>query len=255
MLVATWNVNSVKARLPRLLEFLDARGPDVVCLQELKVSEDAFPMLDVRAAGYEAVVVGQRQWNGVAVLAREPLALRHAGLPGEGGSGARLVAAAVDGLDVVSVYVPNGKDLGHDDFAGKLRWLERLGDFLAQAYDPGAPLVVAGDFNVCPADVDSFDPVGLAGGIFHTDAERAALSRLRDWGLVDLFRRAHPDVPGFSWWDYRGGNFHRGLGLRIDLLLGTAPVAAGLQGAAVERDFRKGPKPSDHAPVTVDVAL
>lgn len=255
MLVATWNVNSVKARLPRLLEFLDVRGPDVVCLQELKVAADAFPMLDVRAAGYEAVVVGQRQWNGVAVLARGPLALRHTGLPGEEDFGARLVAAEVDGLAVASVYVPNGKDLGHDDFARKLRWLDHLGDFLAGNYDPASPLVVAGDFNVCPADVDTFDPVGLSGEIFHTVEERAALVRLRDWGLVDLFRRSHPEVPGFSWWDYRGGNFHRGLGLRIDLLLGTAPVAAALRGAAVERDFRKGPKPSDHAPVTVDVAL
>lgn len=255
MRLATWNVNSVKARLPRLMEFLDAREPDVLCLQELKVADDAFPVLDVRASGYEAVVHGQRQWNGVAILARAPLVLRHAGLPGEEDFGARLVAAAVGGVDVVSVYVPNGKDLGHDDFAAKLRWLQRLAGFLAESYDPAAPLVVAGDFNVCPADVDSFDPVGLAGEIFHTDEERAALTRLQEWGLVDLFRTAHPDVPGFSWWDYRGGNFHRGLGLRIDLLLGTAPVAAGLRAAAVERDFRKGPKPSDHAPVTVDVAL
>ena len=256
MRIATWNVNSVQARLPYVLAWLGERQPDVVCLQELKTEGESFPHQAFQAAGYQAHVHGQRQWNGVAVLCRQPGELRQLGLPGAEAAGSRLVTVEVAGWQVTSVYVPNGKALDHPDYQRKLQWLERLADHLAASADFGREVVVAGDYNVTPSDLDTFDPDGLRGQIHHSAAERAAIARLRDLGLRDLLRDKHADARAYSWWDYRAGSFHRNRGLRIDLLLASASVAAAVDDVWVDRDWRKKRDeltPSDHAPVVVDL--
>jgi exodeoxyribonuclease-3 len=254
VIVATWNVNGVRARWPRLLEWLADRKPDVACLQELKIVEGDFPHDELRAAGYHAACVCQPSWNGVAVIAREPPELVATELVGAGHAGARFVAARVGELEVASVYVPNGKTLAHPDYALKLAFLERLAQHVESRADRSAPLVVAGDVNVCSTDLDSFGGEKFRGTIFHTDEERALVGRLRDAGLVDLFRSRHPDVPGFSFWDYRAGCFHKNQGMRIDVLFASEPIARRVTDVFVDRDYRKKSKlsgaiPSDHAPV------
>lgn len=254
MLLATWNVNGIRARAQRLAEFLAERQPDVVCLQELKITEDEFPHLELRASGYHAVLTGQQAWNGVAVISKDRPELVMRELPGSGELGARFVVAKVTGLEVASVYVPNGKTVSHVDYRMKLGWLERLATHIESRADRDAPLVLGGDFNVCWTDLDSYGGVRFKGRIFHTDEERALISRLRDAGLVDLYRSKYPDEPGFSWWDYRGGSFHRKEGMRIDYLLATPVIADRVRDIYVDRDYRKkgktsGSIPSDHAPV------
>ncbi len=255
MRVATWNVNGIRARLDRVLEWIEAREPDLVALQELKTDDENFPYDELRKTGLFVLAHCQKSWNGVALLSKEKPVLIEEGLPGFEDMGARLVAADVGGIRAVSVYVPNGREVGHEDFGRKLAWLSGLRDYLAATFDPEDRLLVAGDFNVAPEDIDSYDPEGLAGTIFHTGEERAALAKLLDWGLVDAFRHANPGLQFFTWWDYRGGNFHKNLGLRIDLLLVTEPLADRIESVWVDRDFRKGPKPSDHAPVVADISL
>jgi exodeoxyribonuclease III len=254
VLVATWNVNGVRARAQRLAEWLEERKPDVACLQELKIVEDEFPHLELRASGYHAVLVGQQGWNGVAVIARERPEAVVRELPGASEIGARFLVARACGLEIASVYVPNGKSVSHADYRVKLTWLDRLAAFLESRADRDAPLVVGGDFNVCPADMDSFAGVRWRGRVHHTDEERALVGRLRDAGLVDLYRARYTDDPGFSWWDYRAGCFHKNQGMRIDLLLATPAVASRVKDVFVDRDYRKkgktsGSIPSDHAPV------
>jgi len=254
VLIATWNVNGIRARSQRLAEFLAERQPDVVCLQELKISEDEFPHLELRASGYQAVLAGQQGWNGVAVIAKERPELVVRGLPGTEGLGARFIVAKVAGIEVASVYVPNGKSVNHADYQMKLGWLERLAAHVESRADKDAPLVLGGDYNVCWTDLDSYGGLRFKGRIFHTDQERALICRLRDAGLVDLFRAAYPAEPGFSWWDYRAGCFHKNEGMRIDLLLATPALARRVKDVYVDRDYRKkgktsGAVPSDHAPV------
>jgi exodeoxyribonuclease III len=253
VIVATWNVNGIRARFPRLLEWLEERKPDVACLQELKIEEESFPHLELRAAGYHAVLLGQTGWNGVAVIARDKPEPGVRGLPGAESNGARLVTARVHGLEITSVYVPNGKTASHPDFRMKLAWLERLCEHVEARQDREAPVIVAGDYNVCPADIDSWAPEAMRDRIFHTVEERRLIARLMEAGLADLFRVVHPDDPGFSWWDYRAGSFHKKQGLRIDLLLGSASVVSRVVDVTVDREFRKkskaGSVPSDHAPV------
>ncbi|HVH46639.1 MAG TPA: exodeoxyribonuclease III [Labilithrix sp.] len=254
MLLATWNVNGIRARSQRLAEFLAERQPDVVCLQELKITPDEFPHLELRASGYHAEIAGQQGWNGVAVIARERPELVMRELPGAAAHGARFVVAKVAGLEVASVYVPNGKTVAHADYRVKLGWLERLVSHVESRADKDAPLVLGGDFNVCWTDLDSYGGIRFKGRIFHTDEERALIERLRVAGLVDLFRSRYPDVPGFSWWDYRAGCFHKNEGMRIDLLFATPVVAERVKDVYVDRDYRKkgkssGSIPSDHAPV------
>ncbi len=258
MRIATWNVNSLKARLPRVEEFLGYAQVDVLCLQETKMADKAFPHLTFAELGYESVHHGQGQWNGVAILSRVGIADVHHGFgpdlddpyPGE----ARLIAARCGSVDVASVYVPNGRTVPSDHYDRKLVWFERLHDWLAATYRPDGAVAVLGDYNVAPTDIDVWDIAAFAGSTHVTPAERAAVQRLCDWGLTDAFRAVHPDTPGlYSYWDYRNGDFHQGRGIRIDLALVSAAVAERLTYAVVDRNARKGTQPSDHAPVIIDL--
>jgi exodeoxyribonuclease-3 len=233
-----------------------ARRPDVVGLQELKLTDDQFPHGEFEELGYRALTHGQKAWNGVAILSRAPAKVTQRGLPGREDLGARLLSAEVEGLSFTSVYVPNGKTVGHEDFPRKLAWLDALAEHVAAQHSPESPTVVCGDFNVCPAPRDSWNEEGFAGQIFHTEEERARMRRLLDWGMRDVFRERHPDARAFSWWDYRGGAFHKRQGLRIDLLLATPAVLARVGAVEIDRDYRKkheGLTPSDHAPVFADL--
>ena len=256
MRLATWNVNSIKQRVPRLLPWLDERRPDVVCLQETKLSDDAFTELlggELAERGYEVAAHGERAWNGVAILSRAGLDDVVAGLDGAPGfphPEARAVAATCGGIRVVSVYVPNGRTPGSDHYAYKLGWMASLRD--AVAAGPEAT-VVCGDMNIAPTDADVFDPDAYAGQTHVTPPERAALAELTKLGLHDVVRDRWPNERVFTYWDYRAGMFHQDLGMRIDLVLAGAPVAERVKAAWVDRQARKGTGPSDHAPVIIDI--
>jgi len=255
--VATWNVNGLRARADFVRLWLRERQPDVLGLQELKLADDLFPHDLFEAEGYRAVSHGQKSWNGVAIVAREKPRVTQVGLPGQEKLGARLLGAEVAGLSCTSIYVPNGKHLGHDDYPRKLAWLDALAAHLKQTTRPGQPALLCGDFNVCPGPLDSWNEEKLQGAIFHTDAERERFRALLGTGLHDLFRERHPQLQAFSWWDYRGGAFHRKQGLRIDFLLGTAPVLERLGDVQIDREWRKkqeGLTASDHAPVWADLS-
>ncbi|MCW2954587.1 MAG: exodeoxyribonuclease Xth [Conexibacter sp.] len=257
MRLVTWNVNSLKVRLPRLLEFLDEHAPDVLALQETKTEADAFPHAELAAAGYRAVDHSGGRWAGVALLARDGLELEapQLGLPDEPTpEEARWVEATVDGVRLVSTYVPNGREVDSPWYAQKLDFLAAARRRVLALRETGAPLVLAGDMNVAPADLDVYDPAAFVGSTHVTPAERGALAALEETGLVDAFRRLHPDEVGYTWWDYRAGHFHRGLGLRIDLALLSTELADRLTRAGIERPYRRGTKPSDHAPLVVEWA-
>lgn len=256
MRVATWNVNGLRARLEFVLHWLRAREPDLVGLQEIKLSDEQFPHDALAEAGYRAVVHGQKGWNGVAILCRAPVEVTRRGLPGGEAQGARLISARAGDVSFTTVYCPNGKHVGHADFPRKLDWLDALVDHFESDHRPDRPTVLCGDFNVCPAAIDSWNEQELRGSIFHTDEERARMRRLFDWGLVDVFRELHPDTQAFSWWDYRGGAFHRKQGLRIDLLLATRSALERVCAVEIDREYRKkkdGRTASDHAPVFADL--
>ncbi len=256
MRIATWNVNSVKQRLPRLLPWLDERRPDVVCLQETKLTDDAFRELladELAERDYAVAVHGEAAWNGVAILSRVGLDDVEAGIPGAPGfpdPEARAVSATCGGIRVVSVYVPNGREPGSEHYAYKLAWLAALREMVAAG--PEAT-VVTGDFNIAPTDDDVFDPDAYIGQTHVTEPERTALAELMDFGLRDVVRDRWPKERVFTYWDYRAGMFHQDLGMRIDLVLASAPVAERVQAAWVDRQARKGSGPSDHAPVMVDL--
>lgn len=253
--IATWNVNSLKARLHRVEEWLTDVQPDVVCLQETKLADEAFPALAFEVLGYESIHYGEGRWNGVAILSRVGLDDPLIGFgPDDDDPQARLVWATCGGVRVASAYVPNGRALDDDHYQYKLGWLDKLQTLLEQTRRPDEPLVVAGDYNIAPADADVWNPARLVGATHASEPERAALDRLAMWGLTDAFRVLH-DEPGlYSWWDYRGGSFHKKEGLRIDLHLATAPVIDRLRFATIDRNARKGQQPSDHAPVIIDLA-
>ncbi len=255
--LATWNVNSLKARLPRVEEWIEQMQPDVLCLQETKLADGAFPALTFRAMGYECAHHGQGQWNGVAILSRCGLADVRAGWDdgGEADLDARLLWATCGDLRVASAYVPNGRALDDDHYAYKLRWLERLRTTLDDLEDPSALVAVCGDFNIAPDDRDVHDPASFVGATHVSEAERAALTRLEDWGLADVFRDHYDDGGLFSWWDYRRGDFHQGRGMRIDLVLTSASLTPKARTVLIDRNARKGKQPSDHAPVIVDLDL
>ena len=256
MRIATWNVNSVRQRIPRLLPWLAEREPDVVCLQETKVGNDLFDEIlgrPLRNLGYDYVTHGLAQWNGVALLSRVGLGQPVRGFPGEPGfpdPEARCVSAVCGGVRVHSVYVPNGRTLKSDHYTYKLAWLEALGAHLGTL---GTDVMVCGDVNIAPADADVFDPDAYLGHTHVSEPERRALGGLLDLGLHDVVRDHWPDERIFTYWDYRAGMFHQNLGMRIDLVLAGTPVAARVRAAWVDRQARKGPGPSDHAPVIVDL--
>ena len=252
MLVVTWNVNSLKARMERVVPWLEQQQPDVLCIQETKMTPEAFPTDLFASMGYESVHVGEGRWNGVAILSRVGLEEVHGGFADDDPPDpeARLVWATCAGVRVACAYVPNGRALDHDHYRYKLSWLARLRDNLAAQCDPTTPLVVTGDFNIAPDDRDVWDPAALVGSTHVSEPERDALAAIESWGLVDVFRQHHEAAGLFSWWDYRGGAFHKGEGMRIDLVLATAPLAAACTEVRIDRDARKGkPTPSDHAPV------
>jgi exodeoxyribonuclease-3 len=254
--VATWNVNSVKQRLPRLLPWLDQRRPDVVCLQETKLTDSAFTEAlggDLKERGYEIAHHGEAQWNGVAILSRVGLADVEAGIPDGPGfphQEARAIAATCGGVRVHSVYVPNGRIPDSEHYRYKLAWLAAL-DRLLQAGPPAR--MVCGDMNIAPADADVFDPDAYIGQTHVTPPERAALADLAGHGMHDVVRERWPNSRVFTYWDYRAGMFHQDLGMRIDLVLASDGVAARVRAAWVDRQARKGSGPSDHAPVIVDL--
>ncbi|MFD9704363.1 exodeoxyribonuclease III [Lentzea sp. NPDC059081] len=254
--VATWNVNSVKQRVPRLLPWLDQRKPDVVCLQETKLADDAFTALlgdALRERGYEVALFGETQWNGVALLSRvglDDVEVGIAGAPGFPHVEARAVAATCGGVRVHSLYVPNGREPESDHYKYKLEWLAALRDVL----DKGpADALVCGDINIAPADADVFDPEAYIGQTHVTEPERAALQAIEALGFHDVVRDRWPNERIFSYWDYRAGMFHRDLGMRIDLVLASSSVAPRTKAAWIDRHARKGTGPSDHAPVIVDL--
>jgi exodeoxyribonuclease-3 len=256
MRIATWNVNSLKQRVPRLLPWLDERKPDVVCLQETKLDDDAFAEL-VGAAleerGYEVAAHGEKTWNGVAILSRvglEDVVRGIAGGPGFPLPEARAVSATCGGIRIVSVYVPNGRAPGSEHYEYKLAWLAALREMLAAGPES---MLVAGDMNIAPTDDDVFDPDAYIGQTHVTAPERAALAELQRLGLRDVVRDRWPNERIFSYWDYRAGMFHQDLGMRIDLVLAGAPVAERVRAAWIDRQARKGSGPSDHAPVMVDL--
>lgn len=258
MRLATWNVNSLKARLPRVEEWLDYARPDVCCLQETKLADDAFPQLTFEALGYDAVHYGEGRWNGVAILSKLGLDDVRTGfgdLEDPYAGEARLVAARCGALECVSVYVPNGREVGSEFWDRKLVWLERLRDWLDASFTPESPLALVGDFNVAPEDRDVWDPTAFVGATHVTDEERNALAELRAWGLEDAFRRCYEDDDLFTYWDYRRGDFHQHRGMRIDLVYVTKPAAEAVRWATIDRNARKGKQPSDHAPVVVDLEL
>ncbi len=247
MKVATWNVNSLKMRMPRVLEFLERHAPDVLLLQETKTDPSAFPADVLADAGYAAAHHSAGRWAGVAILARETPTDVVAGLPGEPAADeARWIEATVGGTRFASVYVPNGRSVDSPTYADKLRFLDALAERVPSA---GSPLVVGGDFNVCPTDRDVYDPAQFVGSTHVTEPERERYRAILAGGLVDAYRRLHPDEVGFTWWDYRAGHFHKKLGLRIDAVLASPDLADRLSECGIDRDFRKGTKPSDHAPL------
>jgi len=256
--VCTWNVNSLRARLPRVLEMLEKHSPDVVLLQETKVAPDQYPDGELKAAGYDSVHNSGGQWAGVAILARSGLGLGGdvAGLPGEiRGDEARWIEADVPGLGVrvASVYVVNGREVDSPTFEEKLTFLDAMAIRAGQLR--GGALIIGGDFNVAPADADVYDPAAFAGATHVTPDERSRLQSLLAAGrLVDAYEaRPVPETNRFTWWDYRAGNFHKNLGLRIDLLLVSESLAPGLHSCGIDRDLRKGKKPSDHAPLFAEL--
>jgi exodeoxyribonuclease-3 len=245
--------------LPRVEEFLGYADVDVLCLQETKCSDKSFPALAFSALGYESVHYGQGQWNGVAVLSRVGIDSADFGFGEEFDDpyvgDARLLAVVSGNVNVMSVYVPNGRMVGSEHYERKLQWLALLRDWIAKRFDPSTPLIILGDFNVAPEDRDLWDPAAFVGSTHVTEPERDAVRALCEWGMVDVFRRVYPGIDGlYTYWDYRAGDFHQHRGMRIDLALATAPVADRVTWAVVDRNARKGSQPSDHAPLIVDVA-
>lgn len=256
MKLATWNVNSIRARLPRLLDWLARTTPDAVCLQELKVPDEEFPVEAIRAAGYHAVFHGQPTYNGVAILSREVPDDVRRGFDGGGDEEqARLIAASIEGIRVISAYVPNGQTVASDKWAYKLDWMDRLRAHLDAVYRPKEPIALAGDFNVAPEDLDVARPDEWRESVLCHPEARHRLRRIAEFGLVDAVR-LHQAGPGpYTWWDYRMLAFPKGNGLRIDHVFLTSPLARRCTAAWVDRNERKGKLPSDHAPVLTEFAL
>lgn len=267
IIVATWNINGMQARLEFLLNWLGQRAPDIVLLQELKIDTDRFPYEKLEEAGYQAQVHGQKSWNGVAILSRNKtinnVRTVTRGLPGLEEQGSRIIGAEIEipGFGIVnciSVYVPNGRDVDHDEFKRKILFLNKLEVFVKRAMSISESLIIGGDFNLCPSSIDTWDEKVWDGKIFHTPTERKRFAQLLNLGLFDLFRYFHPNEKKFSWWDYRAGNFHKNFGLRIDFLLANEKVTKVATEIRIDREFRKkknGMIASDHCPVIAELLL
>jgi exodeoxyribonuclease III len=255
MRIATWNVNSLKARQPRVEEWIGYARPDVLCMQETKLADAAFPAMAFAALGYESVHFGEGRWNGVAIVSRIGLDDVVRGFGDDTDTqGARLVGATCGGVRVHSLYAPNGRSVGSEFYAAKLEWYQALRRWISERYRPDDELAFCGDFNVAPEDRDVWDPAEVANATHVTEPERAEIRALEAWGLVDTFRLCYQQSGLYTWWDYRAGNFHKHLGMRIDLILASSPLAARSRYALVDRNARKGKLPSDHAPTFVDFA-
>jgi exodeoxyribonuclease-3 len=253
MKLAAWNVNSLKVRLPQLLDFLATRQPDAVCLQETKLTDDAFPAAEIEAAGYHAAFTGQKTYNGVAILSRSEPADIGTGIPGFEDPQKRVIAATVDGVRLVCVYCPNGQSLDSDKYAYKLAWFDALTGWLEDELARHPKLAVLGDYNVAPEDRDVHDPQAWEGAVLVSAPEREKFRALLALGLADSFRLFEQPEKSFSWWDYRMMGFRRNHGLRIDHILLSAPLAAACTAASIDRDMRRLERPSDHAPVLAEL--
>jgi exodeoxyribonuclease-3 len=254
MKLATWNVNSIRARNERLFAWLASAAPDVLCLQETKVEDSGFPFDALLAAGYHAVTLGQRSYNGVAILSRQQATDVVRGFDdGQPDEQARVIAATIGGVRVISVYVPNGQSVGSDKFVYKLGWLERLRKYMDERCDRTTPLALCGDMNVAPEDRDVHDPQAWHGKVLCSEPERAGLMRVVEWGMLDLLRAHHAEAGLYSWWDYRGVSLFRNLGLRIDHIFATPTLAERCTDCTIDREARKGHNASDHAPVVAEI--
>ena len=255
MKIATWNVNSLRVRLPQLLEWLKDNPADVIGIQETKLTDEAFPGEEIFAAGWHWAHNGQKTYNGVALLARQPLDDVSRDLPGFADEQKRVIAATVGGVRVVNFYVPNGQAVGSDKYAYKLRWLEAARGYLAEELKAHPRLAVTGDYNIAPADEDVHDPAAWAGQVLCSEPERAAFRALLDLGLSDSFR-LFPQAPqSFTWWDYRQAGFRRNLGLRIDHVLASAPLAQACRSCSIDVGPRRNDRPSDHTPLTAEFTV
>jgi exodeoxyribonuclease III len=255
MRIVSWNINSLRRRLDRFTNWLAATQPDVVCLQETKCTDEQFPVLDLKAAGYHAAFHGQKSYNGVAIISKlEPGDVRPAMCDEEEDPQARVLAATIGGLRIYSIYAPNGQAVGSPAYDYKMRWYERLRNCL-QREKRAQPLVVCGDFNVAPKDEDVYDPDLWRGAIMCSDGERQAFDALCAIGLVDTLRLHHPETGLFSWWDYRMLSFPKNRGLRIDAILASESLAPRCSATGIDREMRKGKEPSDHAPIWAEFAL
>lgn len=255
MKLAAWNVNSLKVRLPQLLDFLATRSPDVVCLQETKLTDENFPFEAIKAAAFDAVHTGQKTYNGVALLSRTTLTEVSTGIPGFADEQKRVIAGTVEGVRVVCVYCPNGQSLDSDKYAYKLAWFDALATWLKGELLRYPRLVLLGDFNIAPEDRDVHDPAAWAGNVLVSDEERARFKALQALGLKDSFRLFEQPEKVYSWWDYRMMGFRRNHGLRIDHILLSEPLANVCKSSTVDRDMRKLERPSDHAPVVAEISL
>ena len=253
MKLATWNINSLKVRLPQVLEWLAARQPDVVCLQETKLEDKAFPRMELEAAGYQTAFAGQKTYNGVAILSRLPLSDVSVGIPGLADEQQRLIAATADGVRVVCGYFPNGQSVGSDKYAYKLRWIEGLTAWLREELARHPRLALLGDYNVAPEARDVHDPKAWEGQVLFSEPERAAFRALLDLGLKDAFRLFEQPEKIYSWWDYRMMAFRRNRGLRIDHILLSDALAKDCTACSVDKEARKAERPSDHAPVMAEL--
>src|SRR5437773_6876991 len=256
MKIATWNVNSIVARLPHVTRWLEAAQPDVLCIQESKCTDDKFPTLELKAIGYDCVIFGQQSYNGVAIISRTgcgTLQTVQRGYPDDDPSSqARLLSVDIAGVRIVNVYIPNGQTVGSEKYQFKLEWMHRLRRFFDENYDTNSPVLLCGDFNVAPEDRDVHDPRLWRNRILCSQPERAALQHVKDWGFTDTFRQHTKEGGHYSWWDYRAGGFRRNLGLRIDHIWVSAPLAARNQSTRIDKQTRQWERPSDHAPVIAE---
>ncbi len=252
MIIATWNINSIRMRLPRLLEWLERRRPDVLCLQETKVVDDEFPVDSLRAVGYHCEYTGEKSYNGVAILSVQPMEGVLVNLPGdERDSQCRFISGCISDTKIVNIYAPNGQEVGSSKYAYKLEWYARLRRYFDQQVAAGEDVLLCGDFNIAPEDRDVWDPEQWRERILFSDPEKEAFRNLLAWGLIDALRIHRQEGGLYTWWDYRGGAFHRGWGMRIDHILLSESLSRRCKAVEIDRDARKGEKPSDHAPVLV----